>query len=239
MSELLPFSQLTTSVMMVELSLRRVMSRSLLSICTGTLNVSLVTPGLAELTSVGPGTASSSANRLVFEASLGMFADTRDPVIPPGSRLKYGMPYETKVRIPAAANWYAASRVFSALLRLVWSAVVGVRFSRAVMNSECTGGSCMVTLPPPSFTVCAAAMNEPMSNWMSGSVLASSVIRRGSTACRPASSTVPSATASPAAPFSSARLPITGCVFFSVSIAVFPSPRPASPLSGAPKIEVL
>ena len=45
LSELLPFSQLTASVMMVELSLRRVMSRSLLSICTGTLNVSLVTPG--------------------------------------------------------------------------------------------------------------------------------------------------------------------------------------------------
>ncbi len=185
LSVLLPFSQLTTSVMMVELSLRSVMSRSLLSIVTGTLNVSLVTPGLAELTSVGPGTASSSAKRLVLEDSLGMCPDTRVPVIPPGSRLKYGMPYAMKVRIPAAANWYVASSVFSALLRFVLSAVVGVRFSRAVMNRECTGGSCMVTLPPPSFTVCAAAMNEPMSNWMSGSVLASSVIRCGSTACRP------------------------------------------------------
>ena len=65
--------------------------------------------------------------------------------------------------------------VFSALLRFVWSAMVGVRFSLAVTNTECTGGSCAVTLPPPSLRVCAAAMNAPMSNWMSGSVLASSV----------------------------------------------------------------
>ncbi len=113
--------------------------------------------------------------------------------------------------------------VFSAWLRLVWSAVVGVRLSRAVTKTECTGGSCTVTFPPPSLSVCAAAMNAPMSNWMSGSVLASSVIRCGSTACPPASRTVPMAAASPAAPFNRARRPITGCVFFPVSMAAFPS----------------
>ncbi|HZR48651.1 MAG TPA: hypothetical protein VFB06_03955 [Streptosporangiaceae bacterium] len=68
------------------------------------MNVFLVTPGFAELTSVGPGTASSSTKRLLFDASLGMCPDTREPVIPPGSRLKYGIPYAMNVITPAAAN---------------------------------------------------------------------------------------------------------------------------------------
>ena len=71
--------------MIVELSLRTVMSRSLASIRTGTLNVSLVIPGLAGLTSVGDGTASSSMNRLVLEVSRGMCEATSVPFSPPGS----------------------------------------------------------------------------------------------------------------------------------------------------------
>jgi hypothetical protein len=59
---------------------------------------------LAEPTSVGPGTASSSTKRLVFEASLGRCADTSEPAIPPGSRQKYEIPYEMNVRIPDVPN---------------------------------------------------------------------------------------------------------------------------------------
>ena len=84
----LPLNQAATSVMFTRESLRRVNSTSLVSICTGTLYSLLVTPGLSGETSVGPGTASSSANRLVFEDSLGIALATRLF----GSRLKYGTP---------------------------------------------------------------------------------------------------------------------------------------------------
>jgi len=57
---------------------------SLRSMRTGTLNRSLVMPGLDGLTSVGEATASSSANRFVLDSSRGRF---RLPS-PAGSRLK-------------------------------------------------------------------------------------------------------------------------------------------------------
>jgi len=56
------------------------------------LKRSLLMPGLAEETSVGPATASSRANRVVFDRSRGILLDTSEPVIPPGSRWKYGIP---------------------------------------------------------------------------------------------------------------------------------------------------
>jgi hypothetical protein len=70
------------------LSLRSVKSRSFASITTGTLNLSLVTPGLAGLTSVGDGTASSRTNRVSSERRRGTLA----PNSLPGNLLKYGSP---------------------------------------------------------------------------------------------------------------------------------------------------
>jgi hypothetical protein len=77
-----------------------VISTSLCSIDTGTLNLCLTMPGLPGDTSVGLGTASSSTDRLWLLASRGMLPATSDP----GSRLKYGIPYATKVITPPAAN---------------------------------------------------------------------------------------------------------------------------------------
>ena len=80
-------------------------SRSFASITTGMLYVFLVMPGLAGLTSVGDGTASSRANRVSSESSRGTLA----PNSLPGNRAKYGSPYDTNVNTPAGENWYASS----------------------------------------------------------------------------------------------------------------------------------
>ena len=83
-SLLLPARKAMTSQRLSTLSLRSVMSMSFCSIRTGTLNVSLVMPGLPGLTSVGPGTASSRANRLLSEVSRGTSVLNSQP----GNRLK-------------------------------------------------------------------------------------------------------------------------------------------------------
>lgn len=70
------------------LSLRSDSSMSFRSIFTGTLNACFLMPGLARLTSVGAGTASSSANLLLSEFSRG----TSVLSIQPGNRRKYGSP---------------------------------------------------------------------------------------------------------------------------------------------------
>src|SRR5450432_699787 len=93
---LLPCSHRATELRLVSESLRRWKSTSLDSICTLTLNRSLVTPGTGApgpptkpfTTSVGDGAASSSAGRLGLDSSVGMCDLTRARE----SRLKYGTP---------------------------------------------------------------------------------------------------------------------------------------------------
>src|SRR5258707_5418736 len=85
---LLPCSQLITFVTLLRLSLRNEKRTSLDSMTTGTLKVVLWMFGFADETSVGLGTASSRAKRLVFESRRGMLPLTRLPVSPPGSLRK-------------------------------------------------------------------------------------------------------------------------------------------------------
>jgi hypothetical protein len=88
----LPHSQLCTSSRLAFASLRSVMRRSLSSMRTGTWKRGLEMLGLLACTSVGPGTASSKADRLGSLSSRGTRVPTRVPVAPPGRRWKYGRP---------------------------------------------------------------------------------------------------------------------------------------------------
>jgi hypothetical protein len=155
--------------MFVTESLRSVMSMSWDSIRTSTLNRSFVTLGIVALgpptrppiTSVGLGTASSSANREGFASSRGMWLATT----PAGSRRKYGSPYATSVKRPAGLNGKCASSAASASESRSWSPAVGVRVRDAGTNSVKTGPKRTMT----PFTVKAGGMKLPMSNWMFGS----------------------------------------------------------------------
>src|SRR5215470_15068827 len=102
-SVLLPVRKASTSQRLAVLSLRSMNSTSFASIWTGTLNLSLVIVGLAGLTSVGDGWASSRTNRVGSDSSRGTFSANSLA----GKRLKYGSPYDTKANTPAGENSYA------------------------------------------------------------------------------------------------------------------------------------
>ena len=102
---------------------------------TGTLNVVLLTEGLRFVTSVGEGTASSSANRPPIERNGGMCSLTSAR----GSRRKYGRPYETKVKTPSGEKRYAPSIVVSASASTRWSLSSGLRVRRPVISEVKTG----------------------------------------------------------------------------------------------------
>src|SRR5882724_4777058 len=193
-------SQASAFEILPEFSLRAVSNTSLFSITTGTLNRFLVMFGALDRTSVGLAIASSSTDRVLSLLSRGTAAFTRAA----GSRRKYGRPYAMNVIRPLGENAKLFSRVFRALASVTWSALLGVRLNLSVTNWVNTGGSWTV-MP---LTVVGAAMNRPMSCWISGrfgvieSGVPSAPARAGLKASFPTSSRVPTPAARPAAPCS-------------------------------------